>query len=38
MKDVGEFNRRNKEFDLKFNQYTIITKVISSDSPIIFWY
>jgi FkbM family methyltransferase len=36
MKDVGEFEKRNKEFDLKFSREIIIKKSVQSDKPIIF--
>ena len=36
MKNVGEFDKRNAEYDLKFNRDEIIKKIVSSSSPVIF--
>ena len=36
MKDVGEFEQRNKEFDNKFDRDKIIKSIAASDDPVIF--
>jgi FkbM family methyltransferase len=36
MKDVGDFEKRNKEFDSNFSRDKIIKSIIDSEAPVIF--